>query len=460
MIKAIMEQWGPGLKLDNGKLVFTTGNIGKLQELSNLLNKVAGLEGEKLMKWFVDQTNKNADLNLKYFNTVVPDKKPLAQKAYKSAIERILSAFGYDGKNFIKNGFLFDLTMTGDPIRKIKAEAIKAISSGQSYKDFAGNINNYIGGNKAANRAGVIESHFRTNAYDTFQQVDRQIGNQMSDSLGLNYAMYAGGIMDTTREFCIKKVGKVFSRKEIQSWENESWEGKPKSGYNPFTDLGGYNCTHTLDWISDGMAERLLKMQDDTPIIKKEDPVIKKEEPKVKKDIPVIKKEDPVKQKESFTPVKTIDEAEKYIVQKNIAEKPSFKGADIDGVNIIIKKVTDLFDQYNIKPLGVIDNKNRKANANAAANGQIITFTNKYIKSGQKQIEDNFKEFLETNDIMTLEYLIPVEVSRYLSKNLVKVKVLVTTSKWYGITYKEDKELLVSEINKLIEKNEYPKNLW
>ena len=50
-------------------------------------------------------------------------------------------------------------------------------------------------------------------------------------------------------------------------------------------------------------------------------------------------------------------------------------------------------------------------------------------------IEDNFKEFLETNDIMTLEYLIPVEVSRYLSKNLVKVKVLVTTSKWYGITY-------------------------
>ena len=75
-------------------------------------------------------------------------------------------------------------------------------------------------------------------------------------------------------------------------------------------------------------------------------------------------------------------------------------------------------------------------------------------------IEDNFKEFLETNDIMTLEYLIPVEVSRYLSKNLVKVKVLETTSKWYGITYKEDKELLVSEINKLIEKNEYPKNLW
>lgn len=75
-------------------------------------------------------------------------------------------------------------------------------------------------------------------------------------------------------------------------------------------------------------------------------------------------------------------------------------------------------------------------------------------------IVSNFKEFLETNDIMTLEYLIPVEVSRYLSKDLVKVKVLETTSKWFGITYKEDKELLVSKINELIKEGEYPRNLW
>lgn len=61
---------------------------------------------------------------------------------------------------------------------------------------------------------------------------------------------------------------------------------------------------------------------------------------------------------------------------------------------------------------------------------------------------------------MTLEYLIPVEVSRYLSKDLVKVKVLETTSKWFGITYKEDKELLVSKINELIKEGEYPRNLW
>lgn len=75
-------------------------------------------------------------------------------------------------------------------------------------------------------------------------------------------------------------------------------------------------------------------------------------------------------------------------------------------------------------------------------------------------IENNFLEFLETNDIMTLEYLIPVELSKYLSKNLAKVKVLETTSNWYGITYKEDKFLLVNEIDKLIDLKVYPYNLW
>ena len=61
---------------------------------------------------------------------------------------------------------------------------------------------------------------------------------------------------------------------------------------------------------------------------------------------------------------------------------------------------------------------------------------------------------------MTLEYLIPVEVSRYLSKNLVKVKGLVTTSKWYGITYKEDKKSVMDAISEMKQQGVYPEDLW
>jgi len=40
------------------------------------------------------------------------------------------------------------------------------------------------------------------------------------------------------------------------------------------------------------------------------------------------------------------------------------------------------------------------------------------------------------------------------------MKVLSTTSVWQGVTYKEDKEKVVSYISKLIEEGVYPKNLW
>ena len=61
---------------------------------------------------------------------------------------------------------------------------------------------------------------------------------------------------------------------------------------------------------------------------------------------------------------------------------------------------------------------------------------------------------------MTAEYLIPEEVNKYLRNGIVNVKVIKTTSKWYGITYKEDLQLIKDEIKKLISDGVYPENLW
>lgn len=40
------------------------------------------------------------------------------------------------------------------------------------------------------------------------------------------------------------------------------------------------------------------------------------------------------------------------------------------------------------------------------------------------------------------------------------VKVLETRDKWFGVTYKEDKESVVSSFKKLIADGVYPENLW
>lgn len=77
-------------------------------------------------------------------------------------------------------------------------------------------------------------------------------------------------------------------------------------------------------------------------------------------------------------------------------------------------------------------------------------------------IEEHFAEFLEKSkdNIDKCEYLIPDVVFEQIKKGMVQVDALKTTARWYGITYKEDKEQLVKSINDLVQDGMYPANLW
>lgn len=76
-------------------------------------------------------------------------------------------------------------------------------------------------------------------------------------------------------------------------------------------------------------------------------------------------------------------------------------------------------------------------------------------------IEKDFPKFLQENlENFNAEYLIPDVVFDMIRKNKTKVEVLPTNSKWQGITYREDKELVVDAIKLMIQNHEYPQNLW
>jgi hypothetical protein len=77
-------------------------------------------------------------------------------------------------------------------------------------------------------------------------------------------------------------------------------------------------------------------------------------------------------------------------------------------------------------------------------------------------IEENFPKYLNDHmdDILKCEYLIPDTVFDAMKKGFCKVKLLSTTARWQGITYKEDKQLVVDEISGLINEGVYPAKLW
>ena len=113
-------------------------------------------------------------------------------------------------------------------------------------------------------------------------------------------------------------------------------------------------------------------------------------------------------------------------------------------------------DNHKLSCKTLADNKDIKINNDTIVSMNMFGFTPKVLEL----FNENFKEFLDNNDLMTSEYLVPVEINNYLKMKLINVKVIKTTSKWYGITYKEDLNILKDEINKLINNGVYPKDLW
>lgn len=79
------------------------------------------------------------------------------------------------------------------------------------------------------------------------------------------------------------------------------------------------------------------------------------------------------------------------------------------------------------------------------------------------ELEKNFPKFFETSVVenpLKAEYFLPGVVSGLLAENKATVKVLTSQDKWYGVTYKEDKQGVVNALRSMKDKGLYPEILW
>lgn len=75
--------------------------------------------------------------------------------------------------------------------------------------------------------------------------------------------------------------------------------------------------------------------------------------------------------------------------------------------------------------------------------------------------ESIFKEFLKNHGAeMKSEFFIPLVVNELTSNGTVTLKVLSSTAEWFGVTYKEDRPLVVAKLDALIKAGKYPQKLW
>jgi hypothetical protein len=154
---------------------------------------------------------------------------------------------GLNGNGRLENYFTHssnDLSLLEDMKKLLFQEFI----SQQGYETTKKAVRKYIKEN--AEKAEVLQDSYYDLVSDMYSQIDRAVANQNAIKLGLDYAIYEGGLTSTSRDFCKDHNGKVYTRDEIMAFNPNA----DLPNYNPIQDMGGIGCRHHLNWISYSVA--------------------------------------------------------------------------------------------------------------------------------------------------------------------------------------------------------------
>ena len=101
--------------------------------------------------------------------------------------------------------------------------------------------------------------------------------------------------------------------------------------------------------------------------------------------------------------------------------------------------------------------KEKKINPNSLVSMNFWGFT----PAIQKFINRDLKAFLKKKKIPENEEIyLPTVIEKALKEKVIQVEVLFSRSNWFGLTYPQDKEKAVKNLQKLVNARLYPRKLW
>lgn len=169
-----------------------------------------------------------------------------------------------DNNKPVQSGYLERQLGGIDAVREqVKTTVFKAVKAGRPMKDLHDELSNIITGTE--NTDGEVVKKMRGYVFDNYQRFDRDTNKEFATRLALKYFVYSGGLIETSRDFCVKRNNKVFTTEEADKWKDDATLPKTAAerdsgvvtDYNPLEDCGRWNCRHRLLYMPKNMAERL-----------------------------------------------------------------------------------------------------------------------------------------------------------------------------------------------------------
>lgn len=235
------------LELDNGIVVASAKNLALSQEIADKMRQVM-LGGDYLnglrdfLTAFDEQSLMVNQIFAGEFDDFVSD-KALYNLVVNQAKRTTLALFD---QSAIDKAWI-------EPLKRIINDNILVNAS---YTELVGVLQEFALG--SGEKAATLTRYAQLYARDSFNIFNRNYTHLLSEDVGAEYFEYAGGRVRDSRDFCLQRVGRIYSKSEIEGWASESWQGKrPETDKKTiFSYAGGYNCMHSILPVSKFKAEK------------------------------------------------------------------------------------------------------------------------------------------------------------------------------------------------------------
>ena len=238
---AVLELVGT-LPADASKLVFNQKSLTRVEIIDKLINEVnKKLKGTVFVNLAVDMA-KSAQFSKDMYMAAGYSDAALAK--VDTAINLISRKLGITSTGQVITGGFLDTIANSNILKlELKNIVINGISSKLSITELNKLMKEAILG--TATKDSKLMRYFKLYIHDSVYKTSRAYDKVIADELGVKNFLYANDIIKTSRDFCMSRAYKIFSRTEINSWKELKYPYFPEP-YDPFIDCGGYNCRHWL----------------------------------------------------------------------------------------------------------------------------------------------------------------------------------------------------------------------
>lgn len=280
LLDAIIDQVILELDIVDGVIQDTAKNYRLIASLDKVFEMFSVTQAKTILPQLSKGMEAITELSNQYFIAVLPELGKRFDKIAEGAKEITDIRFGLRGGKFVRGGFLESL-FSEFGATEVKQIMSKAVSGNMGKREFLKQMRGFVTGTDE--KPGISERKWKQFAYDVYQQHDAAYNKKMADEFDLRYAIYQGGLIDDSRDFCAAHNNKVWTTKEIETWKTWTpakglengefpswWEIKASDlklnevpgymnyeGYDPFYDRGGYRCRHQHGFIPEELAYKL-----------------------------------------------------------------------------------------------------------------------------------------------------------------------------------------------------------